>query len=133
MPFGECRLRGGEHPAAAVMGWARRLGSQRRMGAVAERLVAGPLAAAQIHGLRLLGREDDGHEGSLRVRAVAERLLGAASATAPCVFPAGFHVDGERGLLGDNGIVHGVHAFFLECPTVEKSHGAYKVTQSLSE
>src|SRR5579862_431239 len=74
--------------------------------AVAERLVVGGLAAAKPNLLGLLRFEDERPEAHRFVRAVAEGLLRAASASAPGIVLAGFDIDAVRRFLGGNGIAH---------------------------
>ena len=73
------------------------------MTAVAERLVAGLLAAAEEQLAVLLGDMLDRGDGGDLVAAVAEGLLLRAPAGAPEIGLAGGDLDGERGLLGDDG------------------------------
>src|SRR5262245_22468613 len=70
--------------------------SEHVVSAVAERLVIGALAAAKVEGARRFGDEAVRLKARDLVRAVAERLLGRASAGAPEIGPARF----ERHLVG---------------------------------
>src|SRR5262245_31226799 len=70
--------------------------SEHIVGAVAERLVVGALATAQIEGAGAFGHEAVRLQCGDLVRAVAERLLGRASAAAPEVGLPGL----ERDLVG---------------------------------
>src|SRR5205807_9232959 len=80
--------------------------SERIMGSVAERLAAGRLAAAQPHFLGLLGDEGHRRQPGVLVRAVAERLVAAAAASAPEVPLALFDGDAVGRLLRRDRCVH---------------------------
>src|ERR1700704_5939382 len=99
--------------AAFVTRKARKAAGQRLRSnqllvrAVAERLVAAVLAAAQPHLLRFADGELDRREFGALVRAVAEGLALGAAAGAPPVVPRG-KLHGVRWLLRDRRIRHRV-------------------------
>ena len=78
------------------------------MGAVAESAVAAVFAAAEVDGsIFLCGVGLWGKAASL-VGSIAERLGGTLAAGAPVVGLASLNLDGDGGLLGDDGFGHGV-------------------------
>lgn len=75
------------------------------MGAVAERFVAGALAAAQGQGGLGGDGEFHGREFAALVGAVAEGLVGGSAAGAPPIV-AGLELDDIRGSFRDVGLGH---------------------------
>src|SRR5690242_12787836 len=76
------------------------------MRAVAERLGARSLAAAEPNLLCLGDSEGHGRDAAAAVRAIAERLRFAAAASAPPIFARGFGGDGIRALLRRDRVAH---------------------------
>lgn len=81
--------------------------SERGVRAVTERLVAGLLAAAKIHGIGSLGSENDRCQPCAFVGPVAIWLRRAAAATAPSVLLPCLDLDRKGAFLSDHGLFHG--------------------------
>lgn len=75
------------------------------MSAVAERLVVGCLAAADVEDASVIDRELERDETRPLVRAIAERLRFRASASAVPVFLTFRQFDLERTCLSDNRLI----------------------------
>src|SRR5438105_13127337 len=87
------RIRKARESRSAPRSARRAVASQALVGAVAERLAAGRLAAAQPDLLGRRGGERHGGEAGPLMRAVAEGLISAASARTPKIPLAGLDID----------------------------------------
>src|SRR5690349_14292026 len=97
--------------------------SQGVVGPVAERLAAGCLAAAEPNLFGRLGGERDRRQSRVLMRAVAERLRGAAPAGAPEIALSGLDIDAIGLFLRG---YRSVHPSSLPLPLIV-SHGAAAV------
>jgi len=75
------------------------------VGTVAQHSLGTVLAAAKIYGFRFGCLVFDRGKFAALVAAIAERLGGTFAAGTPPVAFAGFHLNGKRGFLGDNGLL----------------------------
>src|SRR4029077_6241812 len=100
------RIRRSRKAPSAPRSARRAVASQALVRTVAERLAAGGLAAAQPDLLGRRGSERHGGEAGPLVRAVAEGLVGAASARTPKIPLAGLDIDAVGLFLRGDGFGH---------------------------
>src|SRR5690606_2925047 len=104
----------------------RTLRDSAAVAAIAQRLVGGGLAGAEVEGLRFGGLVLEGGETAVLVGTVAERLLLALAAGAPVVGLAGFHGNGNGCVTGAYRLGHGsLHqmAGGAECSRLQGGRG----------